>query len=313
MRERLILKVSEILKINGFETVECIGIHSAFDIIAKKDIAFLIKILSNIEALTLKISNELKKLAYITSGFPIVVGYCMKGKKLMDRTIYFRYNIPVVNLETFTDIISGESPNVYAVHGNYCVKINPEALAEMRKKLNMTQEELAEELGISKQSIYRYECYGNVSFHIAEKIRKLFGADFLEYLNLRYEEIFDFKKICYTEKKIDLVHEKIPKLERLVISELQNLGFKISITNAPFDLVALEIPENERVFAIVSNDLIGLKKRAEIIKKISSMLNAYKVCISERKHEIDILVIKPKDLSEISRAKDLIQLLKEEG
>lgn len=313
MKEKLIIKVSEILKSNGFETVECIGIHSAFDIIAKKEFVLLIKILSNIEALTLKISNELKKLANITSGFPIVVGYYMKDKKLMNRTIYFRYDIPVVNLRTFRGIISGEFPNIYTVHGNYCVKINSNALSELRRKLKMTQEELAEELGISKQSIYRYESYGNVSFHIAEKIRKLFGADLLEYLNLKYDEIFDFKKICYTEGKDDLNYEKIPKLERIVISELQSLGFKISITNAPFDLVALEIPENEKVFAIVSNDVIGLKKRAEIIKKISSMLNAYKVCISERKHEIDILVIKPKDISEISRAKDLIKLLKEEG
>jgi len=174
MKERAIFKVSNFLIDNGFEVAECCGIHSAFDIIAKKgQQILLVKILSNIEALNPKTGTDLKRVSNVVSGIPLVIGDHMKGKKLMNGVIYSRYEIRAVNFQTFKNIIAGELPNVHAIRGNYCVKINPDILAELRKKFDMTQEELANELGISKQSIYRYESSGNISRDIAEKVIKI--------------------------------------------------------------------------------------------------------------------------------------------
>jgi len=156
MKEHSILKVSNFLRDNGFEVAECLGIHSSFDIIAKRgEYIFLIKILSNIEALNQKIGNDLKKVANVVSGIPLVIGDHMKGKKLMDDVLYSRYEIKVMNFQTFKKVVFGELPRIRAIRGNYCVRINPEILASLRKKFNMTQKELSERLSISRQSVYR--------------------------------------------------------------------------------------------------------------------------------------------------------------
>jgi len=326
-KEGIIRKVSKILREANFEVAECLGIHSAFDIIAKNENSLLIvKILSNIEALNSKNASDLKRVADVISGSPIVIGNHMKGKKLLNGVVYFRYGISVVNLNTFKNIILKKKfPKIHAVRGDYCVRINPHILSNLRKKFKITQEELARELGISKQSVYRYESFGSISFEIAEKIVKMFGEDLLipEIPFFRCENVREYYKTYENRRRIgqrfSVVRSNeikggihMPKLKKIVISELENIGFKISVTNAPFDLVAIEIPKKEKIFTIVGNDPKGIKRRAEIIKKISSMLHSYKVCISEKEQNIDIFVIKPKELSEITTSKELLRLLKEE-
>lgn len=322
-KRKIFEKVIEILEKEGFKITNCLGIHSCFDVFAKREFVLLIKILSNIEALTLKNSFDLRKISEITSGVPLLIADHMKEKKLLKGVIYSRYGINAINLETFGEILEeGEFPKIYSVRGNYCSKINPDKLINLRKKCNFTQEELAHELGVSKQSVYRYESYGNISIKIMEKILEFFKDDSI----LIPEEPFSFMKFSsvhavHEEENIEKTDEfqlfqdeslTLTKLKKLVISDFKKIGFKISITHAPFDFIAIEIPENEKIFTLVSNDSRGLKRRAEIIRKISEMLNCYKVCISEKEQQnLEILVIKPEELRKISEPEELIEMLSE--
>lgn len=322
MKEKILKRVIGVLKDANFEVTDCSRIHSSFDVFAKKEeFIFLLKVLWNIESLNFKTSEELKKVAELVRGFPLVVGDTMKSVKLKRGVIYSRYEIPVVNVKTFEEIAEKRKfPKIYSIRGNYCVRINPRILIELRKKLHFTQRELAHEIGVSKQSVYRYESLGKISYETVEKILKFFGEG--EEDMLIPEEPFKIEKksppsVGEEEKEKEFFAretEHISKLKRIAISELMDIGFKISLTHAPFDLVAIEVPEEkEKIFALVSNDPRGLKKRATIIQKISETLHSYKVCISEKDQDIDILVIKPRDLRKISDARELIELLAEES
>ncbi len=311
MKEELLLELFSLLKTARFKVIDCSKIHSCFDIFAKKDeIILLIKVLANIEALDLKTSDDLRKVSVLISAIPLVVGDHMKNKKLEKGIIYSRHKINVLNLETLEGVLKGrEFPKVYSIRGNYCVAINPELLTELRKKQHLSQRDLAQKLRVSKQSIYRYERRGKISFEVAEKMMQLFEEDFIS-SKKSLEDFFSYpEKFKLPPREKDKEH--LTKLQRMAISDLEHLGFKTSLTHAPFNLVAIESTEG-KIFTVVSNDARGLEIKAELIRKISDLLHCYKVCISEKDRDLDILAITPKELKKLSQAKELIELLSEE-
>ena len=123
-----------------------------------------------------------------------------------------------------------------------------------------------------------------------------------------------------------------------VIYEFNHIGFSTTQINAPFDILAQEEvrsrhsvqdirPEGlarmthqssrmiasydsaKRIFTVVSNDSRTLKKKIKIVRKISDMTDSYEICVSEKKQNVDIVLMKPDELKEISNSKELIKLL----
>ena len=85
------------------------------------------------------------------------------------------------------------------------------------------------------------------------------------------------------------------------------LGFSTSLTNAPFDVVARE---SETIYTAVSDDGRRLKLRVEKIKEISDIMGGYSICISNRKQNLDSLIIKPSELEDIKEAEELFDMLR---
>lgn len=306
MKEDLLVDLVSVLKKVRFKIIDCSRIHSCFDVFAKrKEVILLIKVLANIEALSSRTSEELKKVSALVSGTPLVVGDHMKSKKLERGVLYSRYGINVLNLGTLKGILKGkEAPKIYSIRGNYCVKIDPEALVNLRKKLDLTQKKLAQKLEVSKQSVYRYERNGKISLEIAQKIEKKFGEDVLSRRKL-------IKKVFSSPSEFKLQGKgKLTRLQKLVILDLERIGFKTSPTHAPFNLVAIKSGQ-EKIFTVVSNASKGLEKKTQLIQKISDLLQRPKACISEKGQNLDILVVSPEELEKLSRAQELIDLLSE--
>ncbi len=303
MKSELVSKAVEILQDAGFEVSDCSGARSCFDIIAKREEILLIKILTNIEGLTKYTSMELKDISDLVSGVPLVIGYSMKTARLSNGVVYGRYGIRIVNLDTFEDILNNRVPLVYSVRGNYCVNINSELLVQLRRKLGMTQEKLAVEIHVSKQSIYRYESSGSISIEIAERLMELLDRN-IAIPNKPILERGNYKK---SNRKM---HRNLTNLEMIVMEDLENIGFSTLPTNAPFDIFAREKAEGGMLFTVVSNDGKRLGYRIELINAISELLGGYKICISERRDDnADVLVIKPKKLNEIQDSRELIDMI----
>jgi putative transcriptional regulator len=301
MKDLLLDAVVSSLRDAGFQVSDCCSVRSAFDILARRDDSMLlIKILQNIEGLTPKSASELLSVATAMSGTPLVVGDHMKNARLSSDVIYTRYDIHVVSVEAFERILSKRTPLIYSIRGNYCVRINPELLSKIRKKADLTQKELAEELGVSKQSVHRYESSGRISLEVAEKLMKLLREDIMVPGQILAQDISRLEED---------ISSSMTDLERLAFDEFRKMGFDAAVTNAPFDILVEERKRREKVLSIVSDDRKGLKKKVGIIRDISDMTGYRMVCISNRAQGLDVVVIKPKELREIKEADDFLRLL----
>ncbi|MBN2250866.1 MAG: helix-turn-helix domain-containing protein [Candidatus Altiarchaeota archaeon] len=303
MKELLVKRALELLESSGFLFSDCCMVRSCFDILARRDdTILLVKVYVNIEAVTQRSASELGNVAAAMSATPLIIGDHMKNSPLSSDVIYTRYNIHAVNMGAFEEILSRKTPLVYSIRGNYCVRINSDLLSDIRKKADMTQDELASELGVSKQSIHRYESSGRISLEIAEKLKEFLKEDIAV-----PNQIFT-SEIGYLEKEISTF---MTDLKRLAVREFRNIGLEASITNAPFDILATDRTSNQRILTIASDDRRGLKRKVEIIKDISLMTGYRRVCISNRASDLDVVVIKPGKLKEIKEAGEFLELLED--
>ena len=294
----LVESMKAALTVHGYEHVSCMGSRSSFDIIAKNGKnTFLRKALANVEGLSRERAEELKSLSTILSAIPIVVSERMKNSLLADDVVYDRYGVYVTNLPTFTELLGEIKPKVHSRRGSYCVHINGQLLSDQRRLHGLTQEQLAKIIGVTKQSIYRYENGSTISLDIFDRLTKLFGDTFAEKdfkLSIQHSshELKDGQNLTYFKK--------------LVKKEFEGLGFNTEITNAPFDLIAME---RQRIFSVVSNDWRRLEQKIEKLDELRELLGGYIVCISDRKVKTEINVLNPQELSEIESAKELFKLL----
>jgi len=301
MKSELVSRVLGILHDAGFRTSDCSNTRSCFDILTKRQRILLIKVLSNIEGFSRINSIELGNIAELIDAIPLVIGERMKSARLSSGVIYARYCIHAISPETLENIINDQMPFIYSVRGNYCVKIDSELLNRLRRSLGLTQEELAAELGVSKQSIHRYENSGRISVEIAERLMDLLQEEIRIPGSIVDEEIQPMAD--------EILERNLTSLKRTVLKEFRDIGLTSQATNAPFDIFALETSHEDRILSIVSDDgrRIGMKVR--MLTEASDIIGGYKVCISNRRQDADILIMKPKELAEVKDAEELIQIL----
>lgn len=257
----------------------------------------LVKALANVEGLSREGVSELKALASFLGGVPVIVSERMKTSELADGTVHDRYGVYASNLKTFSHLINGDAPRVYSTRGNYCVHVNSKLLSDARHRQGLTQEMLADRLGVSKQSVYRYEAYGRVSLDVFQRFAELFKDELVEdEFRLRFKNMSegDFQRHPQT------------KFKRMVCRELEEMGFNTTLTNAPFDLIA---SQEERVFSVVSNDWRRLHYKLSVLEELTDLLGGYRLCVSERKVKGKISVLSPEELAQIRSPRELFKLL----
>jgi putative transcriptional regulator len=298
MKPHLLRRVVGLLEGSGFIVSDCNGARSCFDVLARKGgVLILVKVLSNIESVTKNTVHELKKVSYLTGGVPLVVGERLKSSKLMDGAVYERYGVSALNLSTMENLVHDSMPVAHSIRGNYCAKINPGMLRSLRNVMDLTQEKLALELGVSKQSVYRYESSGSVPFDIMERMLKIFEDD---KRLLLHEDVFDVQ----VQREDSSFNMRVPDTRRLVADKLENIGFSTSIINAPFDVVARE---HETVYTVVSDDNRRLERKISLVNEIAKVVGGYGLCVT-RRHvgRKGVAVLKPEELDEFASPGELI-------
>jgi len=290
MREHIIQKVSEELADEGFAQVLCAGMHSCFDIAARRDFLLLVKILENIDALGRDEARDLRNIAAMLLGSGFLVGERAKTFALEDGVVYERYAIPAGNLGTFKMILEADFPEIRK-YRKLLVEIDGERMARMRRERGLSLEGLARILGISKETLYRYE-HGKTSAseeHV-KIIEGVFHADM--------------------RRPITPFARSPGMQERTVLTRL---GFEsVRARSAPFDLVAKE--REEKVVAGEEADRRTLTKRAGIYQKIDDVLRSHSCFIlgeSKRDELMGVPVIRKDEIAELEKARELLKLIKE--
>ena len=299
MKASLVSEVARVFGEAGYQVVSCEGMQSSFDVLAKGEKLFLVKVLSNVESLMPKKSCELKSVAGLLGGIPLIVGERIKSAVLEDGVVYERYGVHVVGRETLERVLADEAPTTYTVRGNYCMRANSRRLVEARRAQGLTQDDLAQFLGVSKQSVYRYERDGRMSSLIAERISELFGG---------LDGLFLPNDVFTAEASSDDIAFEgyVSGLKRKAFECFRHIGFDVSLTKAPFDIV---LKDEDMVFTTVSNDWQRLERRIHVVEEISEAVGGLSVCITERATSVSGVVLKPEDLEGIKTRKEFIRLL----
>lgn len=171
-KESLVRRYSKMLENYGFSGVSAFGMRSSFDIISeRKGKVTIIKFVDNIDSLGKSEAEALKKLNGFFDADVFVVFRTYKGERTRHRSIFTRHGVDCVSQDSFESILDGSSvPRAQRfIETKY--KIDSAELRKLRGMQDMSMRKLSTVLGISKDTIYRYE-HGS-AFATGPRLKKL--------------------------------------------------------------------------------------------------------------------------------------------
>ncbi|MCK4848419.1 MAG: helix-turn-helix domain-containing protein, partial [Candidatus Heimdallarchaeota archaeon] len=196
---------------------------SSFDFIAKKPgnpfpekpIKIITRVLAELDLFKKRASIELQLIAKLIRGKPLLIAQFATGKRVEEATLYRRHNVPAISLQTLQMFLKefslpshAFSITKYAQRGGIYVNLSKERFIERRKRLELDIQNLADKIGISRQSLYKYErglCSPKVNSY--QRIREIMGDNLDHPLDFFTEtskkmETSNFKDICSPKSQL---------------------------------------------------------------------------------------------------------------
>ncbi len=145
---------------------------NAFDFIAKKNNLtglgsrpqrIITKVLVDLDLFKKQTSIDLQLISKLISGFPLLVAHSAAGKNIGKATLYRRHNVSAISLKTLHMFLQYEKGlnsvkiSKFAHRGGIFVNLSKEKFKARRKQLHLDMTILAKKVGISRQSLYKYE------------------------------------------------------------------------------------------------------------------------------------------------------------
>ena len=209
---------------------------SSFDFIAKKSESqtpfdtkkMIIRVLAELDLFKIHTSQDLRLIAKLIQGNPLLIAKFATGKRIKPSTLYTRHDVPAISLQTLktflNDEMSGNGPKITKItrRGGIFVNLSTSRFIERRKQLGLDISILAEKLGISRQSLYKYEKGDSKpKLESYERIIEIMGLDLDHPVDI-------FKK---TDKDLDFDISEICKpkssLQKEITGYLQEKGIEI--------------------------------------------------------------------------------------
>ncbi|MEM5832144.1 MAG: helix-turn-helix domain-containing protein [Candidatus Aenigmatarchaeota archaeon] len=256
VKEFLLNEVIKLLEMNRYEFFIY---GKCFDIVAKKENRWLIKVLYNLDSLEENEAKNIRVFSYFMSCFPFIVSEVSNEKKLEDGVIYFRYNIYSGNLNTFSQIIKEGNFKSFAIKGKHIVKIDTQKLKKLREEKKISLGKLSSYLKISKKSLYEIE--KNISYPTKETAIKL-------------EKFFNTSLILENQFKIPTKEILKPKtiIEKRISYSLEKIGIENSSLDININLVG---KSSERIIVLSRKINREEEEKAYNISKLLETLAFY--------------------------------------
>lgn len=285
MRADLIQETVNVLEEYGFNVL--VYLHSCFDIAAqRKDLTLLVKVLENIDGFREEYADELKKLSASLNASPLVIGEKSKAETLVNNVIYDRYGIPVITLGSLQSTMIGAYPERISSKGRVIAEIDGEALRKAREKKHVSAERLANELSLTKESIYLYENDRiRTKYEIAKRIESFLSTNLIKAKK-------PFQSFAFREERQSGLGRRLMLMD-FDVSSFHRLNF---------DLFA----KDDRNSVVIKNDLRRPEKAAEF----SEFFKTFFAVVSNEK-KADVPVVSEEELKSVSNKKDFLKLIKE--
>ncbi|MHA2423313.1 MAG: transcriptional regulator [Candidatus Thorarchaeota archaeon] len=312
-RGQLIQDVTTALEEAGFDlSSRCDVRPSCFDLVARKgDQLILVKMLSNIDALTEDDAIALQLVAHFFNATPLIVGMKTRRGKLDPGVVYKRYGVSTIAPTSLSSIIAEQKmPREFIQRGGRFVAIDGEKLREVRLSQNITKEELASCVEVSARAILAYEKDEmDVSKDVAVRLEKVLETDLVIPIDVIGEKQQDH---ILPEPRQP---ETIPDIENRVNQFFERLGMRVLWSDrAPFHVAAKE-DGPPLMSGVGSLKNWALKKRIEILKSVSDVTESDAVIIVEegRAEETvaELPVIRQLELDEIDKPRELKKIISE--
>ncbi|MFC2142768.1 helix-turn-helix domain-containing protein [Candidatus Aenigmatarchaeota archaeon] len=282
-RSSLISQTTKTLDKAGFDYFEYDG---CFDIFARKDNMFFLKILLNVDSFQEEQSENLKTLSRNTEAKTVVVGHRTRYENLDDDIIYERFGVPTVTPHTLERILFNDIPLFYRGRGGLFAVINPEKLREARKNANISQSILADKVGVSKKCIYEHEANKKPALlDIVEKIEKVLDTDIKDML-----ELPDFAGDFITSPKNEF--------EKIIGQTLNEIGFETDfVDKTPFNVIA---KEKVVITTNAENNKKTIEKNIPFIKNFTDLFNKHALIITDSAEEYPIPSLTRDEISDMT-------------
>lgn len=288
----LLHDIEEMLSDNGFAYCEYGG---CFDIAARRESLFLVKVLGNIDSFQEEQASNLKILSRELEAKPVLVGLHTRRETLSNNIIYDRFDVPALTPKTFENILNGLFPEICRMRGGLFVEIDSEALREARKSAQMSQSELAGKVGITKKSVYEHESKKmKIVYKHALKLEKVLKVSMILPLDISAD--------CHAEADPRSVFEV--KISR----NFRKMGFETgSVYQSPFNMII-----KEKGFVLLSGvEEVSkrIEKKIPYISEFSKLAGKSAVIITKEEANFSIPTIVESELGSM-RGKDVKRIIK---
>lgn len=311
-RDILIQEVRETLTNAGFYVSELYSMRSVgFDLVARRDNSLLIiKVLTNINALTEDLAKDLKTLSFLLKACPLIIGNkCGKGN-LEEDVLYDRFGIQAINSETLKNhLLEGMPLELYAAPGGLYVKLDRDKIKTLRDEQNLSIGHFARSLKVSRRTVQMYEEGMNASIEVALRIEDVLGESITVPFN-----ILRYKKTEKYFKKPSVETQGFRNFQKEIFSILEKVGYEvIPMERCPFEAVS----QDKKKILLTCVDIYDKKllKKAKVVSSISNITEKHAVIIPDKNvHKTNIegtpLIIK-KELKKASEPEDILNMILE--
>lgn len=265
-RTDLLGSVQGILSRAGFVVSERCDLRPvSFDLVARRDKELLLlKVLTNVDALSDAVAHEIKLLCRFLQARPVLVGLRAGTGELEDGVVYARHDIAIVTPNTLADyVVDGDAPMVFAAPGGFYVQLDTDVLRRTRQELSMSLGAMAQVAGVSRRAIQMYEEGMSASIDAAMRLEDALGADLIRPMDPFRS--FDPSKL---REPAPATEPTTDPMEQLVRGFLEGMGFEVRSTRrSPFN--ALSTQRDDTLLTGMGSDSPQLRRRAKVVSSIS--------------------------------------------
>jgi len=311
-RAEMLNATESVLKTAGFHVSEkCSARPSCFCLAARKGAKLaLLKVKPDLGNISQRDTWELKTIASCFLGTSLFVGDKTREKPLEDDTVYTRYNVYAVTPKTLEDVVSrGMFPLIEAGPGGYFVQVDGDAVRERRQKLGLSVGKLAEQLRISRRTLYGYERgMAKASVSATYNLEYVLGIPVVKPIDI-FQTVPSDTGFFAAAKRVFVKNRFL----RVVLQRLAQCHFDVAPTiKAPFDFIA-QSPESQLniIGGVACKEERDLDQRTNEILSISEIVKAQPMFVTDGKlvPNNNIPLIHSEELNKIKQPEDLFSRL----
>jgi len=281
-----------------------------FDLVARRDNSLLIiKVLTNIDAMSEDVAKELRVLSILLKGHPLLIGERSGTGFLENDVIYDRFGIQAITPETLGNhLLEGIPLKIYAGPGGSYVNLDKEKLIKLRQEQNISLGSFARSVKVSRRTVRMYEEGMNARVEVALRIEELLGSNVTISMDI-------LKTQSPKKKEVETIRgetETLREFQKEIFSMLKQVGYEIiPMERCPFEAVSRD--KEKILLTCVHKYDKKLLKKAQIISSISKITEKHAVLFTDK--EVDRtniegtpLIIK-KELKKLRDPEEILELI----